>query len=426
MKVLILAYDFNPLISVGAQRPASWQKYLPGYGIETVVVTRHWDEDIKQAADYIRPSTNQSVLVTTEANTTTIRTPYKPNLRDRIILKYGEGRFVLLRRFLSMVMSIGRYLFPFMDSHRPIYLAAQQYLKEHKVDAIIATGEPFILFSYASKLSAEFNTPWVADYRDVWTGSLEQHASGLYRRFEQGLFARFERRYISNVAFISTASPTYRDILAGIHPGKRIEVVYNGNDINNPENILQEKASNHVFTIAYAGIFYAHQKLEMFLQGFALFLKDRPREEIALIFYGLEYYPEMKSRILRFDATINDCITITPRIPYQELMVKLRKAHALLLLTDKGRNWLNAKVFDYLALKRPILLVENDKGILEKLVDEADAGYKAESAEEVCAILEKLYQVFKNAGEPQLAFRNSNQYNRKAQAGVLAGHLKKL
>ncbi len=55
-KVLIFAYDFPPYNSIGAQRPDSWWQYLPEFGYHPVIVTRHWDREIKDGIDYIRPS----------------------------------------------------------------------------------------------------------------------------------------------------------------------------------------------------------------------------------------------------------------------------------------------------------------------------------------------------------------------------------
>ncbi len=39
-KVLIIAYDFPPLNSVGAKRPYSWYKYFKKYNVYPIVITR--------------------------------------------------------------------------------------------------------------------------------------------------------------------------------------------------------------------------------------------------------------------------------------------------------------------------------------------------------------------------------------------------
>lgn len=42
-KVLILAYDFPPYVSVGGLRPYSWYKYFKEFGLYPIVVTRQWE-----------------------------------------------------------------------------------------------------------------------------------------------------------------------------------------------------------------------------------------------------------------------------------------------------------------------------------------------------------------------------------------------
>jgi hypothetical protein len=42
-KVLILAYDFPPYVSVGGLRPHAWYNYLKEFGVEPIVVTRQWE-----------------------------------------------------------------------------------------------------------------------------------------------------------------------------------------------------------------------------------------------------------------------------------------------------------------------------------------------------------------------------------------------
>jgi hypothetical protein len=44
-KLLILAYDFPPYVSVGGLRPYNWFKYLKEFGVEPIVVTRQWGNE---------------------------------------------------------------------------------------------------------------------------------------------------------------------------------------------------------------------------------------------------------------------------------------------------------------------------------------------------------------------------------------------
>ena len=55
-KVLVLAYDFPPYVSVGGLRPNAWFNYLNEFGIEPIIITRQWANDFGNEMDYIAPS----------------------------------------------------------------------------------------------------------------------------------------------------------------------------------------------------------------------------------------------------------------------------------------------------------------------------------------------------------------------------------
>lgn len=421
-KVLILAYDFPPFNSIGAQRPASWLKYFPSYGIDVTIVTRHWDNNVKSPIDYIRNSTETDIKTEIVSKySRIIRAPFKPNFRDKYILKYGLQKHSIIRKILSFILSVFKFIFPSIDpGSYSIYKAASSYIKVNHVDLIIATAEPFVLFKYADMLSSTSGIPWVADYRDCWNEGPQDKPKDFLNRFLRSILVRIEKKLIQSALLITTPSPSYQIALKKLHSSKKIEVVYNGHDINETELIESSETRSKNFEIAYAGIIYPHQQLEVFLEGVKLFTEKNSNIEMKLWFYGLNFYPEMVKRLNSYDKSLLSIINTTDRIPYENVIKKMRQAQILLLLSDEGANWLNAKVFDYLAISKPILLVKNDKGILEKILDDSGIGYKASSEEDVKNILQNLYNdYFLN----NIKFRkplNSDFYSRKTQAGTFA------
>jgi hypothetical protein len=167
----------------------------------------------------------------------------------------------------------------------------------------------------------------------------------------------------------------------------------------------------------------------MFLEGFRQFLlKEKPPgASVELRFFGIESQPQAKERLLNYDKDLRGFIVPEPSIPYSELVKKLRASHILLLLSKKGADWLNAKIYDYIGVKRKILLVENDSGIMEKLLADTGSGVAANTAGEVCEILTVEYENFRkgNIGEIKPATQ-TQQYSRRYQADILAQLLKKI
>ncbi|UZR92542.1 glycosyltransferase [Chondrinema litorale] len=420
--ILILAYDFPPFNSIGAQRPASWFKYLKKYGWSPIVVTRHWDDAIKNSVDYIKPSKERSTTKQNRKEGELIQAPFNPNIRDRWILKYGLDEKVIQRKVLTLGHQFVKFSHPKTDSSYSIYQAADDFLRSNKVDVILATGEPFILFKYAALLSKKYKTPWIADYRDCWTNNPSLKGAGKMDRWlNEKHFRKIEKKLIESCKLITTAAPSYKNDIALLHPKKNIEVVLNGYDVKEQSAIV--KPDSNKFTISYAGIIYPHQKLETFLDGLKLFLNEM--QDVEVYFYGLKFYPEMVERVRQSIAEKLDSITFTERIPYEEIHTKLKESHLLLLLSAKNMNWLNAKIFDYLQANRKILLVENDNGILNQIIEECNAGITADTPEEVANVLEKYYVEFKNTGEVKQQTINYEQYSRENQAKHLASLLDK-
>jgi len=384
-----------------------------------VVVTRHWDEDVKNETDYIRPSSLQSTVSEHTELGSVIRAPFQPNLRDRLILAFGMQKLAFLRKAITFLLQILRYHIPQLDPTYSIYKAANRYLAANNVDLIIATGEPFILFTHAKKLSKKYNTPWIADYRDCWSNAPHvANMAGVEKWLHETYFRKIEQKTVQNSSFITTAAPSYAEKLHQLHHPKKIHSILNGFF---PTPIKKHPEKEEKFTISYAGIFYAHQKLETFLEGFNQLVKKYPKAACELRFYGLNFYPEMVERVKKAcQPEALQRISFTNRIPYDDLQMRLRASHLLLLLSAKHANWLNAKIFDYLQANRKILLVENDQGILEEIMDECQAGVTADTPEQVAAILEKHYQEWLETGEVAHQTVNYEKYSRENQTKLLA------
>ena len=75
-RILILAYDFPPNLSIGGQRPWYWAKYLNEYGVYPIIITRHWNASLQSAADCVKPSASQSIQDLRQDSHRIIRIPF--------------------------------------------------------------------------------------------------------------------------------------------------------------------------------------------------------------------------------------------------------------------------------------------------------------------------------------------------------------
>jgi len=386
-KALILAYDFPPYNSIGGQRPNAWFKYFNESGIHPVVVTRHWDLPINTPEDCYLPSVHRSVETEETANGTIIRVPFNSNFRDRLISKSGAFLNVL-RKVLSLAQITTEHRLAYFDNKRTLYEGAREYLKTNKVDVIIATGEPFILFTYAHKLSAEFDIPWIGDYRDGW--STNYNMNGISGKFQQWMMERTEKRILPTSALLTTAAPSLSSEITPLanRKAEELPVIYNGY-FEEKFNGLETIPLKNKFSIAHGGTVYSFQRVETFLAGLNLFLDQNPTAEVEVTFYGLNFYPTQIDRIKAAAGKAE--VTFTDKMPHDEILKELVSSHVQLLLATPKKHQIYAKVFDYIATGRPILMVENDKGPLEEILSKRENTAIHSTPEAVANYLKETY-----------------------------------
>lgn len=387
-KILILAYDFPPYNSIGGQRPYAWLRYFKEFGLHPVVITRHWDRPIDRPEDCHLPSIEQKVTTEETEYGTIVRAPFIPQLRDRLVLR-TDIFSKALRKTLSFLQLLTEHHFGTFDNRQPLFRAAKHFLKSNEVEMIIACGEPFILFSYADRLGREFNIPWMGDYRDGWSTNYTLDRGGLYALIQKTWQRRSERQLVSRAAALTTAAPDFSAQLKNtFHLDNEPPVIYNGY-FEEKFSGLETTERKHEFTIAHAGTVYDFQRVETFLDGMNRFLSAHPQHAIKVIFYGLHFFPEQMTRIRKSSGKAD--VMFTDRMPHEDMLRELAASHVQLLLATPEKRQIYAKVFDYMATGRPIMLVENDHGPLEEMLKDRPNARICGSATDVSKTLEHYF-----------------------------------
>jgi hypothetical protein len=433
-KILILAYDFPPYVSVGGLRPYNWFLYLKEFGVEPIVITRQWSNQYGSHLDYISPGISDSVIEEKMNCGTIYRTPYHPNLSNRILLKYGDSKFRFIRKFISGYFEFAQFIIP-VGPKVELYHFAKKYLLENKVDAIIATGDPFILFSYASKLSEEFNTPWIADYRDTWVQDKTRSGNKFTKRWN----AFFEKKFLKNASLITTVSSFIVKQLKQNLPVNKYEILINGfnPDVMNAAKMI--KQGENILTIGFAGTIYKWHPIKSVLSVFNQLLSNGDISEININFYGLNFPEEIKKMIENDFPKLISSVFIFPKMENDLLVMELAKANVFLLFNDY--SILGTKIFTYLGLKRKILLCySNDKSakklkdkhynlteftseskeLQANLIRETKSGIVVEDDNQLKIEIIKLQKEFDAKGYISCDSEGIEKYSRKKQAEKLA------
>jgi len=435
-KLLILAYDFPPYVSVGGLRPHAWYKYLKEFGVEPIVVTRQWGNFHGSHLDYISEgSSDQPILEESEIGTI-IRAPYHQNAANRLMLKHGESKFRFLRKSITFYYEVLQF-FKVVGPRASTYKTAKQYLKSNRVDVIIATGDPFVLFSYAAKLSKEFNTPWIADYRDPWSQSF----SAKKRDFQRVIDYVFERYFVKTASSIVTVDLLFKIKLSQIFPEKEINIIPNGFDPMSIGDALKISQSGEQLTFSFIGTIYLWHPFESLLTGFSNFILKHPESNISIKFYGINKLEIFKKISEDKFPELKDKIFFIQQIPNDELLKILSKDNVLILFNYF--QFTGTKIFDYLGIKRKILLCFEDDKEAKKLKDlyyfknieiedcpqidiinQTNSGIIVKDSAHLLTVLEELYAEFQATGQIACDSHGVEKYSRKIQVERLAELIK--
>ena len=435
-KVLILAYDFPPYVSVGGLRPHAWYKYLKEFGVEPIVITRQWENVHGNLLDYISEgSYDQTIIEETEFGII-IKAPYKPNLANRLMLKYGENKFRIIRKSISAFYEFAQFFFA-VGPKSSIYKTAKQYLKSNRVDVLVATGDPFVLFSYAAQLSKEFKTPWIADYRDPWSQSFSSKKRG----FQRVIDYVFESSFVKSASSIVTVDLLFKLKLAQIFPKKEINIVSNGFDPKNINDASEISQSSDHLTFSFIGTIYLWHPIEPLLKGFSNFILKNPNAKISIKFYGINKLEIYKNIVKDKFPELIDKIFFIQQIPNTELLKFLSKDNVLILFNYF--QFTGTKIFDYLGIRRKILLCFEDDKEAKKLKDlyyfknieiedcpqidiikKTNSGIIVKDSDHLLSVLEELYTEFQATGQIACDSHGVEQYSRKIQVERLAELIK--
>jgi hypothetical protein len=431
-KLLILAYDFPPYVSVGGLRPLNWHRHLKEFDVEPVVITRQWSNTNGNHLDYISPGISPLVVEDKSEFGTIFRTPYHPNLSNRLLLKYGDSRFKVIRKLISGYYEFTQFLAP-TGPKSGLYNFAREYLKENKVDAIIATGDPFVLFSYASKLSKEFGIPWIADYRDPWS----QNFSSKKGYFQRKLDLFFEKKIVKSCSKIITVDALFKLKIGQLFPQKAFDILPNGFDEEQIASCSRIEQNSKQLTFSFIGTIYNWHPLELILNDFSNFAKMHPEKPFILKFYGTNCPERIEELVESNYSDLKNKTIILNKLPNGQLLQSLAKDNVLLLFNYY--NFTGTKIYDYLGLKRKIILCYSDSAeaqILKEqyyfhsietdvlpqieIIKETNSGVIVKDSEHLIEVLEELYKEFSETGQISCNSMGIEKYSRKLQVEKLA------
>ena len=367
-RVLLACYHFPPVASVGSVRVGALAKYLPRHGWDVTVVTP------------VRPERTRGSVEIVETRDADRALAWKRvlGLRGDLALKDQVGAEAgsrsLAAKGRATAIEVAKALVAFPDAHRGWARiaadAARAAAASGPLHAFLTSSPPVSAHLAGARMCRQLRLPWVADLRDLWTDDHNSTAPAWRRRLER----RLERRTLGRAAALVTVSQPLAETLRSVYPDLESYSILNGFD---PELSRPAAQPSPDFTICHTGTFYQGRRdptplFEALRSLLASGRIDRARLRVRLLSRAEPWLLQaIEARGLA------DVVALEPWVAWEDALVAQREAQVLLLLHWGGhaeRGVYTGKIFEYLAARRPILMVGGGEGVLADLLRETGAG----------------------------------------------------
>ncbi len=398
-RVLIVTYNFPPVGGAGVQRVTKFVKYLPQFGWDATVLTTEnpsvpvYDEsllaDIPPQTMVVKARTLEpgyALKRIVSASSSRIRSVSEGSLVTRSVSE-GERPTMpagdspsLTRRGSTAAKRVLRGIANLLLQPDPQVLwnsqaieAGLKVLGQRKHDAIFVTAPPFSSFLVGAELARRTGLPLVLDYRDEWSISnsyLENKRLGwLSRTWQQHQQCLCVRAASALVATTRHSAESLQRVASASESRPLVTHIYNGFDAADfhdgttplPDATFEAVSDpTQPYKLAYIGTLWNLTSVEPVVRAVRQLAERSPdlASRLELHFVGrrtpaqdewLDQLGSLPCRVVR-----------QPYLNHDEALALMRTADGLcLLLSDlpEAGRVVPAKMFEYLAVRRPIFAI---------------------------------------------------------------------
>lgn len=421
-KVLIISYYWPPAGGVAVQRWYNFATYLPEFGYEPIIFTVKDGEF--GVLDHSKDDLSDRITVLREP----ILEPYK--LYKKFTGKKSEDK-IKQEAFSGShgkeglaVWIRGNFFIPDARKYwvKRSVKRLSSFLRENHVDAIISNGTPHSCHLIGMKLKRKFNIPWLADFRDPWT-KVDYFDDLKLTSLARRKHYRLEYNVLENADAVTTVSKTWEQDFAQLG-AKNTATITNGFDRSDFSD-LHHKDSDK-FVITHLGTLSKFRFHEEFWNGILEKVKKDPAFKQQLEIRLIGNVDETFFRYFHRTSLIENVVHIS-HLDHKEALAHAVSSDALLLLLghksmSEGR--IPAKVFEYLAVAKPILAYGQSPSDVEKIILESNAGIFVpfDDSNGLNKALDELFLQFKT-GNTLVEPKGIEKFERKNLTAELANVL---
>ncbi len=299
------------------------------------------------------------------------------------------------------------------------------YLRENPVDAMATTGPPHSMHMIGLGVKKNLGIPWLADFRDPWTNidfydqlKLSRYADKQHRKLEQQVLQAADK--------LITVSWNWAMDFEKLG-AKNIEVITNGFDLEDFKFESNNKiTTENVFDICHIGSMNKDRNPVKLWETISEICKKNIRfaNQLRLTFIG-QTDVSVKEALSK-NGLLKYAVFETYK-PHDEVLKIAGRASVLLLALNDTPNVegvIPGKLFEYLALQKPILCIGSTTGDSAKIIKETNSGITADFSDKQ-KMFREIMQLFSSDMKEQAKRVQTRQkifmnYSRKELTSVIA------
>lgn len=375
-KVLIITYYWPPSGGAGVQRWLKFVKYFRQFGWEPIIYTPENPE---------APAVDLSLEKDIPDGIAVLKTPvwepytaYKRWVGKKKDEKIMTG-FLREKSHVSLTEKIaiwirGNIFIPDARKYwiRPSVKFLMNYLKNDPVDVIVSTGPPHSMHLIAAGVHKQLKIPWVADFRDPWT-NIDFYNKLMLSGYADRKHKRLEKKVLENANKIVVVNWNMAGELKDLG-AKNVEVITNGYD---PDDYSDYgKVPMDKFEIIHIGSMNADRNPGVFWEalGEKVSQDQQLSEKLQITFVGqtdISVFKDIEEHSLK------KYIKNHQYISHKELHKFTSGASVLLLPLNDTPNVKGispGKLYEYLAMEKPIFCIGPEDGDSARIINECRAG----------------------------------------------------
>ncbi len=345
--VLFIAY-YYPLPSsseslrharVGGERVYRFVKYLPRHGFVPYVLTSsRWGQSTDHRIRAVKERFRGENITGSRRRTTPRVSSDSPRMKS------------------FFRTHIKRLVFPDRLTYTWSPFAIREGIKlirEHKIRILFSSYPPIANHFIGHVLARITGLPWVADYRDGYVLEPPHPEPG-----PAWLRKWFEQQLLSRANALISVSRLVADDLAARLPHLPITIIPNGFDPDDIRRIPLHCPPSNTFTIFYGGGFSSSRSTFdplVLLNGFKKFIEACQAYTRAQLIIMGHLTPDELNRITAFVQRYP--IILSPWRAKHEFYQAVSRAHVTVLMAGHHKTVVSSKLFDYIALQKPILVL---------------------------------------------------------------------